>query len=65
LFMVIESSTRKSDKSRDKVATAGRPDWDAGDEGEAGGAGGGTCCDGPVMGDAYDYGARLIFYDVS
>jgi hypothetical protein len=51
LASVIDSSTRKSASSRDKVATAG---LEAGAEGAAG-VDGGAACDGFVMGEAFAY----------
>src|SRR6266852_2203220 len=50
LFRVIDSSTRKSARSRDKVATAGRG---------VAGVDGGAACDGFVMGEAYEYASGL------
>src|SRR5882672_817418 len=51
LFSVIDSSTRKSASSRDKVATACL--------GVEAGVDGGAACDGFVMGEAYEYASGL------
>src|ERR1700680_2375726 len=56
LFSVMDSSTRKSASSRDKVATAGRGAG-AGADGEAG-VDGGAGWDGFVMDEAFHYASR-------